>query len=222
MRTDPAWIDAHGIASRGRDCLANMGIYLFNRDTLVDVLEKTDYRDFGKEVFPAVDPHPPRAGPPVRRLLGGHRHDQVVLRGQPGAGRARRRRSTWPSADAPIYSRARFLPPSRIDGATVRGSLVADGCDDRGRGRDRKQRHRPALPHRPQRDDPQLDPDGQRLLRDAGRRPRPSGQRRCRRWASATARTSKGRSSTRTAASAATCGSSTQRASKTPRKPPSA
>ena len=30
-----------------------MGIYLFNRDTLVDVLEKTDYQDFGKEVFPA-------------------------------------------------------------------------------------------------------------------------------------------------------------------------
>ena len=30
-----------------------MGIYLFNRDTLIDVLQKTDYRDFGKEVFPA-------------------------------------------------------------------------------------------------------------------------------------------------------------------------
>ena len=30
-----------------------MGIYLFNRETLVDVLGKTDYRDFGKEVFPA-------------------------------------------------------------------------------------------------------------------------------------------------------------------------
>ena len=31
-------------------------------------------------------------------------------------------------ADAPIYSRARFLPPSRIDSASVRDSLVADGC----------------------------------------------------------------------------------------------
>ena len=26
VRTDPAWIDAHGIQSKGRDCLANMGI----------------------------------------------------------------------------------------------------------------------------------------------------------------------------------------------------
>ncbi|HPP54789.1 MAG TPA: glucose-1-phosphate adenylyltransferase, partial [Thermoguttaceae bacterium] len=30
--------------------------------------------------------------------------------------------------DAPIFSRARFLPPTRMDGATIRSSLVADGC----------------------------------------------------------------------------------------------
>jgi glucose-1-phosphate adenylyltransferase len=53
VRTDPAWIDAHGLKSEGRDCLANMGIYLFNRQTLLDVLQKTNYQDFGKEVFPA-------------------------------------------------------------------------------------------------------------------------------------------------------------------------
>ena len=40
VRTDPAWIDARGIASRGRDCLASMGIYLFNRDTLVDAARR--------------------------------------------------------------------------------------------------------------------------------------------------------------------------------------
>ena len=90
-----AWIDARGIASRGRDCLANMGIYLFNRNALIDVLRKTDYRDFGKEVFPASIRSAARAGPPVRRLLGRHRHDQVVLPGQPGPGRSRTRRSTW-------------------------------------------------------------------------------------------------------------------------------
>ena len=41
VRTDPAWIEAQGIPSQGRDCLASMGIYPFNRDTLVDVLDKT-------------------------------------------------------------------------------------------------------------------------------------------------------------------------------------
>src|SRR5262245_25597120 len=34
VRTDPAWIDSRGIQSKGRDCLGNMGIYLFNRDVL--------------------------------------------------------------------------------------------------------------------------------------------------------------------------------------------
>ena len=54
VRIDPAWIDALGIESKGRECLASMGIYLFNRDFLIDVLTKTTYADFGKEVFPAA------------------------------------------------------------------------------------------------------------------------------------------------------------------------
>ena len=33
------------------------------------------------------------------------------------------------SAVAPIYTRARFLAPSRLDGVTVRNSLIADGCE---------------------------------------------------------------------------------------------
>jgi glucose-1-phosphate adenylyltransferase len=31
-------------------------------------------------------------------------------------------------ATAPIYTRPRFLPPSRLDGAMITGSLVSDGC----------------------------------------------------------------------------------------------
>ncbi len=53
VRTDPAWIDGRRLASRGRDLLASMGIYLFNLKVLIEVLTKTDYHDFGKEVFPA-------------------------------------------------------------------------------------------------------------------------------------------------------------------------
>ena len=86
VRMDPAWIDAQGVHSKGRDCLASMGIYLFNRDTLVDLLTKTDYRDFGREIFPAsVRSHRVQLHL-VRRLLGGHRHDSFLLRGQSGFG----------------------------------------------------------------------------------------------------------------------------------------
>ena len=127
MQTDPAWIDAHGVVSRGRDCLANMGIYLFNRDTLVELLEKTDYQDFGKEIFPASI----RSRHVQVHLFDGYWEDIGTIKSffeanlmlaQPNAAFA------FATPDVPVYTRARFLPPSRLDGATVRNSLVADGC----------------------------------------------------------------------------------------------
>jgi glucose-1-phosphate adenylyltransferase len=127
VRTDPAWIDARGIASNGRDCLASMGIYLFNRKTLLDALEKTDYRDFGKEVFPASI----RSRRVQVHLFDGYWEDIGTIRSFFEANLSLA--STDPpfslsAPDGPIYSRARFLPPSRIDGAKVANSLVADGC----------------------------------------------------------------------------------------------
>ena len=221
VRTDPAWIDARGVASRGRDCLANMGIYLFNRNALVDVLAQDRLPRLRQGGLSGVDPLAARAGPPVRRLLGRHRHDQVVLPGEPGADQAGRAVRSGLGRGADLFAR----PLPAADAVRRRHDPRQPGgrrLDDRaGRG-DREQRDRPAVPHRPQRGDPQLDPDGGRLLRDARARSPPIAPTAIRRWASAKARTSKARSSTRTAASAATCGSSTSRASNTPRKPPSA
>jgi glucose-1-phosphate adenylyltransferase len=127
MRTDPAWIDAHGIPSRGRDCLANMGIYLFNRDTLLEVLEKTDYKDFGREILPASI----RCRHVHVHLFDGYWEDIGTIRSfyEANLSLASKEPSfALASPEAPVYSRARFLPPSRIDGASIRGSLVADGC----------------------------------------------------------------------------------------------
>ncbi len=127
VRTDPAWIDARGIASQGRDCLASMGIYLFNRDTLYDVLTKTDYRDFGKEVFPASI----RARRVQLHLFDGYWEDIGTIESfyQANLGCARANPVfDLENAEAPIYTRARFLPASRLAGATVQDSLVADGC----------------------------------------------------------------------------------------------
>jgi len=127
VRTPPEWIDARGIASHGRDCLASMGIYLFNRETLVEVLEKTDYQDFGKEVFPASI----RSRHVQVHLFDGYWADIGTIKSFFEANlslAAEEPPFSLSSADAPIYSRARFLPPSRVDRATIRGSLLADGC----------------------------------------------------------------------------------------------
>ena len=127
MRTDPAWIERQGIPSRGRDLLASMGIYLFNRDTLVNVLTKTDYRDFGKEIFPAaIRTHRVKV-----HLFDGYWEDIGTIKSfyQANIDLAKPEpQFELTSAEAPIYSHARFLPPTRVEGATVRNSLLADGC----------------------------------------------------------------------------------------------
>jgi glucose-1-phosphate adenylyltransferase len=127
VRTDPSWIDTRGIASKGRPYLASMGIYLFNRDTLVDVLTKTDYRDFGKEIFPASL----RSRHVQVHLFDGYWEDIGTIKSFFHANLALA--SPEPPFDlassvAPIYSRARFLPPANIQGTTIRGCLLSDGC----------------------------------------------------------------------------------------------
>ena len=127
VRTDPAWIDAHGIPSNGRDCLGSMGIYVFDRSFLVEVLEKTSYQDFGKEVFPAAF----RARHVQTHLLDGYWEDIGTIKaffdanlGLAGENPA----FDFHTPDAPIYTRTRFLPPTSAHGATITNSLVADGC----------------------------------------------------------------------------------------------
>jgi glucose-1-phosphate adenylyltransferase len=127
VRTDPAWIDERGIESRGRDCLANMGIYLFNRETLLEALEKTDYQDFGKEVFPASI----RTKHVQVHLFDGYWEDIGTIRSFFEANlnlAAREPRFAISLPESPTFTNPRFLPPSRIDGAQISGSLIADGC----------------------------------------------------------------------------------------------
>ena len=127
VRTDPAWLEAQGVPGQGRDCLASMGIYLFNRKTLIDVLEKTDYQDFGREVFPASI----RARHVHVHLFDGYWEDIGTIKSfyEANLGLAAREPPfALFSRNAPIYSRTRFLPPTRVERATVVGSLVADGC----------------------------------------------------------------------------------------------
>jgi glucose-1-phosphate adenylyltransferase len=38
--------------SEGKDYLASMGIYIFNRELLVELMANPDTKDFGKEIIP--------------------------------------------------------------------------------------------------------------------------------------------------------------------------
>ena len=127
LAMDPRWLEARGIKSDGRDCLASMGIYLFNYRTLIAALEKTNYPDFGKDVFPATI----RSRHVQLHVFDGYWEDIGTIRSFFDAN-LRLARPNPPfelsSATAPIYTRTRSLPPTRFDGATIAHSLVADGC----------------------------------------------------------------------------------------------
>lgn len=127
VKTDPAWIDARGIESRGRDCLASMGIYLFKRDVLVDLLKGSDYEDFGKEVFPMAI----RARRVQVHLFDGYWEDIGTIKAFFECNLALADPEPpfeFYRPDAPTYTRARFLPASHFDGANIKRALIADGC----------------------------------------------------------------------------------------------
>ncbi len=124
---NPRWLEERGILSRGRDCLASMGIYVFERDFLVEVLTKTTYADFGREIFPAAI----RSRQVFVHPFDGYWEDIGTIGAFYEANLALTREDPpfiLESHAAPIYSRARFLPPTTSLGATIKNSIIADGC----------------------------------------------------------------------------------------------
>jgi glucose-1-phosphate adenylyltransferase len=126
-RTDPDFLIARGVQAEGRDYLASMGIYLFDRDLLVRLLKETSYQDFGKEVFP----HCLASRRVQVHLFQDYWQDIGTIQSYYEANLA----LTGPDPpfrfafpEAPIYTEALYLPPSEIEGATIRRTTIVDGC----------------------------------------------------------------------------------------------
>ena len=115
-------------ADDARPFVASMGIYVFTRDVLFDLLERGNGVDFGRELIPAaID----------RYRVVAHLHDSYwadvgtvqsfydanIMLTQPGAP------FSFYDPKRPIYTHARFLSPSRVDDSRLTRALVAEGCD---------------------------------------------------------------------------------------------
>ncbi len=126
--TSAEWIARRGIECRGRHYLANMGIYLFKTDVLLELLTtKPLATDFGKEVFPRNY----KTKHICAHLFDGYWEDLGTIRSYHEASLALA--GTNPpfdffAPDGVIYTRMRNLPASRINGAVLDQSVVADGC----------------------------------------------------------------------------------------------
>src|SRR5262249_18795020 len=107
--------------------VASMGVYVFSRDVLLDVIEQEGATDFGRQIIPAA--------------LGKYRVNSYLFRGywadvgtvasfyeanmmltRPGAP------FKFYDPRRPIYTHARFLPGARFGDCAVRDALIAEGC----------------------------------------------------------------------------------------------
>ncbi len=107
--------------------LANMGIYVFSKDYLCDLMENTDEPDFGKHIIPSL------LG--KKKLTGFFHNDYWEDIGTIRAFYEANLNLASPSpqltfydTEHPIYAQPLFLPPSRLEQCDIRDSLISDGC----------------------------------------------------------------------------------------------
>jgi glucose-1-phosphate adenylyltransferase len=127
--TPKEWIEAPGreIPCNGRHFIANMGIYLFDAKFLTEILETSEYTDFGKEVFPNTY----QSREVHAHLSDGYWEDLGTIKSYHECSIALADLDPpfdFFQGDDLIYTRMRNLPASRVEGAKVDRCLIAEGC----------------------------------------------------------------------------------------------
>lgn len=110
-----------------RPFVASMGVYAFNYEVLRDLLKDTRYTDFGRELIPcAIKDYKVQSF-----HFNGYWEDIGTISAFYNANLDLA--SIVPkfnlfNADAPIFTRPRFLPGSKLIDCEVRDSIICDGC----------------------------------------------------------------------------------------------
>ena len=128
------WVDTQGLGLSSEDAakrpyLASMGIYVFSRETLFNLLSgNPTATDFGKEIIPtALD-----RGDKLQSFLfndywedigtiGAFYEANLALTEQPNPA------FSFYDEKFPIYTRPRYLPPSKLQDAQVTESIIGEG-----------------------------------------------------------------------------------------------
>lgn len=123
-----SWVSevSEEMAAKGRNYLASMGIYIFNRKALYELLQGNDYPDFGKEIIPqSIKTHRVTS-----YQYEGYWEDIGTIPSffEANLGLTDDIPQFNLFDKKPIYTRARMLPPSKISGTLLEQSIVADGC----------------------------------------------------------------------------------------------
>ncbi|MDJ0733043.1 MAG: glucose-1-phosphate adenylyltransferase [Nostocaceae cyanobacterium] len=109
--------------------IASMGIYIFKKDVLIKLLNESSQRtDFGKEIIPdSAKDHNVQAylfddyWEDIGTIEAFY-HANLALTKQPQPA------FSFYDEEAPIYTRARYLPPSKMLDCQITESMVSEGC----------------------------------------------------------------------------------------------
>lgn len=129
MQVDTTTLGLDSQAAERKPYIASMGIYLFKKAVLIDLLEQQPEQiDFGKEIIPeSIKSHNVRA-----YLFNDYWEDIGTIESFFNANLALAQQPDPPFSfydkSAPIYTRARYLPPTKQLECHVSRSMISEGC----------------------------------------------------------------------------------------------
>ncbi len=129
MQVDTTVLGLNAEQAKQQPYIASMGIYVFKKDVLIKLLkESLEQTDFGKEIIPsAAKDYNVQA-----YLFGGYWEDIGTIEAFYEANLALTQQPEPPFSfydeKAPIYTRPRYLPPSKLLDCQVTESIIGDGC----------------------------------------------------------------------------------------------
>ncbi len=126
LKIDEAIFQQRGIQPMGRSHIASMGVYLFNKDVLTDCLQGENMVDFGEDVIPASI----GARKVYAHFFDGYWRDVGTIESFYQANLELTR--LIPEFDfynelAPVYTRPRFLPGSKVNSCFIQSSILSEG-----------------------------------------------------------------------------------------------
>src|SRR6266542_2724638 len=128
MRVDTATLGLSVEEARARPFLASMGIYVFKYERLEELLAiDPTWVDFGREVIPGAI----KQGKVQAFVFDGYWEDIGTISAFYRANMdltTRIPKFNLFDSEAPVYTRARYLPPSKIAQSEIIDSIMSDGC----------------------------------------------------------------------------------------------
>jgi glucose-1-phosphate adenylyltransferase len=128
MRVDTSSLGLSAEEAGARPFLASMGIYVFKYDQLEQLLtEDLTWVDFGREIIPgAIKTRNVQA-----HVFNGYWEDIGTISAFYRANldlTSKIPKFNLFDAEAPVFTRARYLPPSKIEESQIQDSIISDGC----------------------------------------------------------------------------------------------